>query len=427
MSNEALAADLAHVIRREDDASELARALVPVLAGISAVTLPLTKATSTEVTTGTNDTHFATPKAIKDAGIVLTPVKATGAEIDTGTDDAKFATPKAIADSSLAFVADIPVKASGTEVTTGTDDAKFTTAKAIKDAGIVATPVKASGAEIDTGTDDAKFATAKAIKDAGIVATPVKCTGAEIITGTDDAKFATAKALAEALINLSGRAAAFTDYAGTGAAALTMGATVASGKTILKQGTQTNTSVLVGPSGTYGFGFGSNKDIPAVLSGTTPLIDFQNGGITLMDQANIFQPQTSHNNIIGTSSKRWKYGCIDQIYNGRSAANYDVDSSSNGDGSQYLYWDYTTGASTRTFTLPSSPTAGMAFTFTKIDNGAGALVIDAGVGKLINGSGLSQRTYTSTVQWATLKVWSNGTTWYVEQRSASVSGVADWT
>ena len=42
-----------------------------------------------------------TPKAIKDAGIVVTPVKASGAEITTGTDDAKFATAKALADAGV--------------------------------------------------------------------------------------------------------------------------------------------------------------------------------------------------------------------------------------------------------------------------------------------------------------------------------------
>ena len=61
------------------------------------------KATSSEVTTGTDDTKFATPKAIKDAGIVAVtfPVKASGSEINTGTDDAKFATAKAISDSTI--------------------------------------------------------------------------------------------------------------------------------------------------------------------------------------------------------------------------------------------------------------------------------------------------------------------------------------
>jgi hypothetical protein len=60
------------------------------------------KASGAEITTGTNDTKFATPKAISDAGIVATPVKASGTEVDTGTDDAKFVTAKAIADSGLA-------------------------------------------------------------------------------------------------------------------------------------------------------------------------------------------------------------------------------------------------------------------------------------------------------------------------------------
>ncbi len=61
------------------------------------------KATGAEVNTGTNDTKFATPKAIEDSDYVKTsavPVKATGAELNTGTNDAKFATPKALADSN---------------------------------------------------------------------------------------------------------------------------------------------------------------------------------------------------------------------------------------------------------------------------------------------------------------------------------------
>jgi hypothetical protein len=59
------------------------------------------KATAAEVATGTDDTKIVTPKAIKDAGIVVTPVKASGAEVTTGTDDAKFATPKALADAGV--------------------------------------------------------------------------------------------------------------------------------------------------------------------------------------------------------------------------------------------------------------------------------------------------------------------------------------
>ena len=92
------------------------------------------------------------------------PTKATGAEITTGTDDTKFATPKALKD---AWVTPILVKATSSDVTTGTDDAKYTTAKSIKDAGIVAVtlPVKATWTEVNTWTDDAKFMTPKSIAD----------------------------------------------------------------------------------------------------------------------------------------------------------------------------------------------------------------------------------------------------------------------
>lgn len=69
----------------------------------------------------------------------VVPVKATGAEINTGTDDTKFATPKAIADSDIAFMSDIPsvVIASAAEIVTGTDNTKLTTPKWLKDAWIV--------------------------------------------------------------------------------------------------------------------------------------------------------------------------------------------------------------------------------------------------------------------------------------------------
>lgn len=59
--------------------------------------------------------------------------KASSSEINTGTEDTKYVTSKGITDSNIAFVADIPVKATGAELNTGTDDAKFATAKALDD------------------------------------------------------------------------------------------------------------------------------------------------------------------------------------------------------------------------------------------------------------------------------------------------------
>ena len=56
--------------------------------------------------------------------------KASGSDVDTGTDDAKYVTSKAIEDSSYAKTAAIPVKATATENVTGTDDAKFLTSLA---------------------------------------------------------------------------------------------------------------------------------------------------------------------------------------------------------------------------------------------------------------------------------------------------------
>ncbi len=58
-----------------------------------------TKATGAEITTGTDDTKFATPKALKDAGVTPILTKATWAEVNAGTDDAKFVTAKAMEDS----------------------------------------------------------------------------------------------------------------------------------------------------------------------------------------------------------------------------------------------------------------------------------------------------------------------------------------
>lgn len=62
--------------------------------------------------------------------------KASGSDINTGTDDAKFVTAKAIADSTISKA----TKASGAEIITGTDDAKFATAKALADARVVLLP-----------------------------------------------------------------------------------------------------------------------------------------------------------------------------------------------------------------------------------------------------------------------------------------------
>jgi hypothetical protein len=71
------------------------------LSGIATSATANAKATSAEITTGTDDVKFATAKAIKDAGIVATPTKAAGSDITTGTDDAKFATAKAIKDAGI--------------------------------------------------------------------------------------------------------------------------------------------------------------------------------------------------------------------------------------------------------------------------------------------------------------------------------------
>lgn len=115
---------------------------------IDAISAPtsLAKATGAEVTAGTDDTKYVTPKAVDDSDLARVgdipsvPVKASGAEINIKTDDAKYVTSKAIADSDIAFMSDIPAvpaKASGTDVATGTDDDKYVTSKAITDSGII--------------------------------------------------------------------------------------------------------------------------------------------------------------------------------------------------------------------------------------------------------------------------------------------------
>ena len=48
-------------------------------------------------------THVSTQQSVKAYVTSSVPVKASGAEIDTGSNDTKFATPKAIADSGLLF------------------------------------------------------------------------------------------------------------------------------------------------------------------------------------------------------------------------------------------------------------------------------------------------------------------------------------
>ena len=65
-------------------------------------------ATGAEVTTGTNNTKFASPKALADALITATPVKASAAETTTGVNDAKFVTPAALAGSEYALLSEIP-------------------------------------------------------------------------------------------------------------------------------------------------------------------------------------------------------------------------------------------------------------------------------------------------------------------------------
>jgi len=121
-----------------DVVSDIDSNFTEVAASVAAIVVPV-KATGAEITTGTNDTKFATPKALADAGIPVGLVKANGGEVNAGTDDAKFVTSKAITDSNVAFTADIPVKATGTEINTGTDDAKFVTPKAIADSNVAFT------------------------------------------------------------------------------------------------------------------------------------------------------------------------------------------------------------------------------------------------------------------------------------------------
>jgi hypothetical protein len=73
------------------------------------------KASGAEVTAGTEDAKIATPKAIKDAGIVALS-KAAGSDIDTGTDDGKYVTSKALEDSTKIVKTDKAQTLSGKKI-----------------------------------------------------------------------------------------------------------------------------------------------------------------------------------------------------------------------------------------------------------------------------------------------------------------------
>ena len=112
-----------------------------------------------------------------DTAIGTIPVKAIGSEVTTGTNDTKFTTPKALADAGIT---PILVKAAGSDVTTGTNDTKFVTAKALTDAGIVL------DATTTLGTSDVKLPTQKAVKtyvDNGLFTT-ISATSYTTNTGT---------------------------------------------------------------------------------------------------------------------------------------------------------------------------------------------------------------------------------------------------
>ena len=83
------------------------------------------KATSAEITTGTEDAKIVTPKGLKDAGIVA-HTKAAGSDITTGTDDAKYATSKALANADLNTRLKSKVITSTRDLTAATADISYT-------------------------------------------------------------------------------------------------------------------------------------------------------------------------------------------------------------------------------------------------------------------------------------------------------------
>ena len=85
----------------------------------------LLKATSAEITTGTEDAKIVTPKGLKDAGIVA-HTKAAGSDITTGTDDAKYATSKALANADLNTRLKSKVITSTRGLTAATADISYT-------------------------------------------------------------------------------------------------------------------------------------------------------------------------------------------------------------------------------------------------------------------------------------------------------------
>jgi hypothetical protein len=82
------------------------------------------KSSSAEVTTGTNDNKFITPKALKDAGITASSSldKATGADIIIGTDDEEYVTPKALKDANISPNRSLSVRDYGATGDGSTDD-----------------------------------------------------------------------------------------------------------------------------------------------------------------------------------------------------------------------------------------------------------------------------------------------------------------
>ena len=85
----------------------------------------LLKASSAEITTGTEDAKIVTPKGLKDAGIVA-HTKAAGSDITTGTDDAKYATSKALANADLNTRLKSKVITSTRDLTAATADISYT-------------------------------------------------------------------------------------------------------------------------------------------------------------------------------------------------------------------------------------------------------------------------------------------------------------
>lgn len=115
----------------------------------------------------TTDYQTANKKYVDD-NIVAVPVKATGAEITTGTDDAKFATPKAMADAGVNTRLKSKVKTATRDLTVATGDVAYTGIGFTPTAIIVFASIPAGYGESEGICDSAKAVMSINYQQAGL-------------------------------------------------------------------------------------------------------------------------------------------------------------------------------------------------------------------------------------------------------------------